>query len=416
MCHGSKVFAQWEGSPYDPAIPVLTEAQIDELPSRLALSEAQRATVREILAEHARQSQLLHERLTALREEYRSLAAKVRSQGADDLRSGDGVARQGALVMRRILDQVDEIHGLAEKSRSLIAETLSTEQREAFEQILIERRRVCTLARGVRFSGEGVDVTEVVKQCDLSPAAVSEMSGILEVYVSQLDELLVRRNRMEIGRERAQYEHLIGRGLGEIESETAEGVAALKQLPPHATHEQVLAVVASVNAAAHRRQMESVRAEEPLVAIHRRIRDLNRETIDLLASRLPADDGREIANRFLSDAYPRVYAPLQIDGWVDKVLMLELTNRQREGIANAISGYYDPVCTRLNEELRVLIDREEQSWMDARLNRLDPMIRTRQTEIIEQRRAAQVYLRELVWPMLSEQQQSEVGYPEVSSH
>ncbi len=177
--------------------------------------------------------------------------------------------------------------------------------------------------------------------------------------------------------------------------------------------DEIIAILLEFERQSNALLQEKLREEEPLMALHRRIRDLNRTTVDGIAAQLPPERAEALRRAYLVKAYPDIYGPTRLDRWLDEVLALVLTAPQRDGIFDAIKGYYRPYRDQHDKALQSLRDREEDAWKDARLNRLDPNISIARGEVTRRRNALMRDVGHAVWAMLTEQQQTEVEFPDL---
>ncbi len=397
--------AQWAGSVYDPELPLVTESEQAGLREKLSLSQGQVDYVDALLEQRSSDLGPALARIAETKRRYQSLLDGVDAFPAP----GSPEAIELAALRKSVLDQIDTIQLQNEQTLRRIAESLTEDQRAVWSRFLMDRRRNRTLDRATRFSGEGVDVIELMRSCELGNAFSSEIERIENQYVAELDLLLRRRNGGCVDRERALYARQIATLRGEVQPEGAELQGIPKDLPPG----EIRAILSDYQRKAAELMEERLREEEPQMEIHRQIRDLNRSTVDAIAGALSSDRGDDLRKRYLASAYPGIYGQTRLDAWLDTVVALELAGSQRDGISGAIHDYYNPYRHQYDLALQALKDREEDAWKDVDLNRVNSKISDERASLIKKRNDLMDDVLLVVWPILTEQQQAKVGFPEL---
>jgi hypothetical protein len=262
---------------------------------------------------------------------------------------------------------------------------LDKRQLPVWNRFLMDRRRERTLRRGTEFSGEGVDVAAVIESLELDAELMSQLEQEIARYVGQIDPLLVQRNNTMIESDRAIYAERNAIALGERPPASDEFSAALHSLPKDAPADAMRQLAQQYQEKVRVIEAEKLKHREPVMAVHRRIRDINRSAVETIGAMLPEDRRDELMSAYLAKAYWDIYAPTKLDKWIDRVLALEdLSASQLDGLNGVIDGYYQPYRAQFDQVLQTIKDRQEDGWKDGRMAGMDAAAGERVDSLNEQ--------------------------------
>jgi hypothetical protein len=179
---------------------------------------------------------------------------------------------------------------------------LNKDQLARWDQFRRLLRREKEIPQG-RFEGEALDLFQIVRDADMSPAERDRAKAVLQDYEMRLDELLAKREAL--------------------------------------MHESRLAMMHSIRDDDPER---AVSIYDEQIGARVRIRDLNTEFIDLVWTELGDTSGAAFRQLALERGYPRIYRPTAAQRLYEEALQLEgLTDEVR----TAIDGYQSAFLAEL---------------------------------------------------------------------
>lgn len=295
------------------------EEEWDMYATELVLSEAQGREFRRLYGAYLVEDRAYRaESIQPLWERSGKIAA------SNDLYTNEATAKRFAELMS---DRAAALPGLLAIENRLfegVAAYLSEEQLDLMEHVRNQRRRARCNAAHCRFPGSMIDLSRMLYRAseeglDLTPADPEMFRMLLDEYDWVITPLFERRLKLNL-RTQVEGNVLMARAaeLWAVQGAETETKAAAEELD---------------------RQRRALNRGEIRTA--RRIQELNRMYLALLAAELPADTRRELIDRFNGSTYPVVYPdPYDAHAVFEAALaMPDLSDKQRGELKSALELY-----------------------------------------------------------------------------
>ncbi|MBT8483989.1 MAG: hypothetical protein HKO59_00205 [Phycisphaerales bacterium] len=248
----------------------------------------------------------------------------------DDHESGKVRMLERLSEMRENIDQLDrdrilqmvfqpfeqrsqEWDQMREQFLSNVRAILSSDQEQRWPDFRRDLRRRKELPKG-RFSGENLNLFEIVREMELDPRTRRMIDEPLNTYGITLDEALVRRERL--------------------------------------LHDSRLAIMHSIR---DENPGQALDIYEQQITARMAIRRVNDDYTEVIAAGLPEDLAATFREKALAKAYPRVYRPTAAHRLFTEALKLpDLTTESRQAVMDLERSFLGEVAG-LNARLVVLL-------------------------------------------------------------
>jgi len=200
---------------------------------------------------------------------------------------------------------------------------LNDEQRQRWPALRRELRRAKEMAKG-EYSGESVNLFQVIQELDFERPIVSKIQPLLDAYELQLEEALKRRQQLQ-------------RGSRLLWIETIQSNNPSEQLDTY----------------------------EKLVQARIAVRKVNDNAIEAIAAALPDTYARQFRQAALERGYERIFRPTATQRMFDAALKLEeLAPETLEAIGQLQIAYLAELNAMNNNLLRLVRSHEAQADRD----------------------------------------------------
>jgi hypothetical protein len=287
--------------------------------TELVLSEAQREEFRRLYDAYLVEDRAYRaESIQPLWERSGEIA------GSNDLYTNEATAKRFAELMSDRAAALPRLPAIEKRLFEGVAAYLSDEQFDSMERVRNQRRRARCNAAHCRFPGAMIDLSLMLYRAseeglDVTPADPEMFRMLLDEYDWVVTPLFERRLRANL-RSQIEGNVLIARAaeLWAVQGAEPETKAAAEELD----HER---------RALNRGEIRTAR----------RIQELNRMYLALLAAELAADTRRELVDRFNESTYPVVYPdPYDVHAVFEAGLaMPDLSDKQRGELKSALELY-----------------------------------------------------------------------------
>lgn len=180
-----------------------------------------------------------------------------------------------------------------------IKDLLTREEMTHWPRYERDRRRRVGLLLAARLMPERIDLVAVLDSLELPDEVRAACEAVVDQYTIEFDAPLVERIRLS---------------------------------------DQMEAISYAANDKGDDAQMAAL--QERLVRLHVKIRDLNLQYMDALASQLPPEDAGRFTDAFRKRVWPRIFGPDPVDADIRRVREVAgLTERQEEAVALLVASY-----------------------------------------------------------------------------
>jgi len=289
--------------------PAMTERDVSRYGGLLKLTPEQQEAAKDLVSGYT----LEYEKLAKERRE------KMRDLSEEARESKDfSIMEQMGPMLEKFGKQAD---AMEESLISDLKSILSNEQTALWPKFERTRRREKTITRGT-LAGESVDLVRIVDELELTPAVRAPLMETMEQYESDLDRVLVERNKV-------QDEEAAKSPMGK------SGTIAI-----------------DVTSFAE--------SQKKITEAGKKVRDVNKRYTPSIEGQLPEASRAAFIAAVKQSSFPQVYKPTRTDKALEAALKFEDLETAQRAAIEALSEQYRREAVTANDRWASAIVEEEE--------------------------------------------------------